>query len=95
MLLSLFGDDEKEEIAQARLAMSLAEVTGNPTDLSRASHALGWAPRHRRPDEAIAAFDRCVALARRGAGTRAVALRSPMSAAGRGDRRRRGGENQA
>jgi hypothetical protein len=28
---SLFADNEDEEIAQARLAMSVAQRTGNPT----------------------------------------------------------------
>jgi ATP/maltotriose-dependent transcriptional regulator MalT len=67
--ISLFGDDEDEEIAQARLANSLAARTCNPTSLALASYALGWALRHRHPDEAIAAFDRNVALARRAANT--------------------------
>jgi len=40
--------------------------------LALASFALGWALRHRHPDEALAAFDRCVALAKRGAGTIAL-----------------------
>jgi tetratricopeptide (TPR) repeat protein len=71
--LSLFGDDEDEEIAQARSAVSLAERTGNPTELAYASFALAWALRHRHPDEAIAAFDRYVALARSAATTSAVA----------------------
>jgi ATP/maltotriose-dependent transcriptional regulator MalT len=70
----LFADDEDEEIAQARLAMSLAEGTGNPTNLALALYALGWALRHRHPDEAIAAFDRCVVLSRRGASTVVLAL---------------------
>jgi hypothetical protein len=67
--LALFADDPDEEIAQGRLGMSLAERTGNPTILAVASYALGWALRHRHPDEALAAFHRCVVLARRGAGT--------------------------
>jgi hypothetical protein len=69
VIMSVFGDDEEEQIAQARLAMSLAERTGNPTNLARASFALGWAVRYRDPDEAIAALDRAVELGRRGAGT--------------------------
>jgi tetratricopeptide (TPR) repeat protein len=68
-MAQLSADDEDEQIAQARLAMSLAEGTGNPSNLAVASFALGWALRHRRPDEAMAAVDRFVALARRGAGT--------------------------
>ena len=60
--ISLFSDEEDEEIAQGRLAMSLAERTGNPSMLSLASFGLGWALRHRYPAEALAAFDRCVAL---------------------------------
>jgi hypothetical protein len=67
--LNLFADDENEEIAQARLAMSLAEGTGNPSNLALASFALGWALRHGHPDEAIARLDQHVALARRGAST--------------------------
>jgi predicted ATPase/class 3 adenylate cyclase len=67
--LNMFGDDEDEEIAQARLAMSLAQRTGSPSNLALASFALGWALRHRRPDEAITAFDRCVVLSRRAAYT--------------------------
>jgi predicted ATPase len=73
VLITLFADDEDEEIAQARLNMSLAERTGNPTNLALASYAVGWALRERHPDEAIAAFDRCVALRRSGAGTSALA----------------------
>jgi predicted ATPase len=76
----LFADDEDEEIAQARLAMSLAERTGNPSCLAVALHALGWALRHRHPDEAIAACDRCVALARRGANTGALAVALSLGA---------------
>jgi len=67
--LSLFADDQDEEIAQGRLGMSLAQRTGNPTILALGSFALGWALRRRHPDEALAAFDRSVALARRGAST--------------------------
>jgi predicted ATPase/class 3 adenylate cyclase len=59
---SEYADDEDEEISQARQAMSLAERSGNPTNLANGWYALGWALRHRHPDEAIAAFDRCVAL---------------------------------
>jgi tetratricopeptide (TPR) repeat protein len=62
-------DDEDEQIPQARLAMALAQRIGNPTNLAIASYALGRALRHRRRDEAIAAFDQAVALARRGAVT--------------------------
>jgi predicted ATPase/class 3 adenylate cyclase len=71
--IGLFADEEDQEIPQARLAMSLAERTGNPTNLALASLALGWALRHRRPEEAIVAFDRCVVLARRSASTPALA----------------------
>jgi predicted ATPase len=67
--LTLFADDEDEEIVQARQAVSLAQGTGNPTNLADASYALGWALRHRHPDEAIVAFDRYVALAGRAATT--------------------------
>jgi hypothetical protein len=67
--INLFADDEDEEVAQAHLAMTLAKRTGNPTNLALASFALGWALRHRHPDEAIAAFDRHVALARQAANT--------------------------
>jgi hypothetical protein len=65
--LTLFADDPDAAIAQARLGMSLAQGTGNPTRLALASYGLGWALRHRQPDEALAAFDQSVALARRGA----------------------------
>jgi tetratricopeptide (TPR) repeat protein len=71
--VNLFGDDEDEEIAQARLAMSLAHGTSNPSNLALASFALGWALGHRHPDEAIAAFDRCVVLSRRAASTGVLA----------------------
>jgi predicted ATPase/class 3 adenylate cyclase len=86
--LNLFADDEDEEIAQARVGMSLAHATSNPSNLASASFALGWALRHRQPEEAMAAFDRSVALARRGAGT--VSLYALLSlgarvAASRGD----------
>jgi predicted ATPase/class 3 adenylate cyclase len=74
VMTTLFADDEDEEIAQARQAMSLAEGTANPSCLALASFALGWALRHRHPDEAIAAFDRQVALARRAATTAALAV---------------------
>jgi hypothetical protein len=67
--LGLFGEDEDEEVYQARLAMSLAEGTGNPSNLAMASYALGWALRHRHPDESIAAFDRHLAMARRASNT--------------------------
>jgi predicted ATPase len=66
---SLFADDPDEEIAQGRLGMSLAQRTGNPSILALASFALGWTLRHRHPDEALAAFDQSVVLARRGAST--------------------------
>jgi predicted ATPase len=66
---SLFADDPDQEIAHARLGMSLAQPTGNPTILALASYGLGWALRHRHPDEALAALDQSVALARRGAST--------------------------
>jgi ATP/maltotriose-dependent transcriptional regulator MalT len=69
VILGLFADDPDEEIAQARLGMSLAERTANPTVLAQASFALGSALRHRHPDEALAAFDQSVLLARRGAST--------------------------
>jgi ATP/maltotriose-dependent transcriptional regulator MalT len=71
--VTLFADDEDEEIAQARLSMSLAESTGNPTQLALASYALLWALGHRHPDEAGAAFDQHVALARGGASTMTLA----------------------
>jgi len=71
--LSLFADDADEQIAQGRLGMSLAQRTGNPTILALGSFALGFALRHRHPDEALAAFDRSVALARGGASTIAMA----------------------
>jgi predicted ATPase len=70
---SLFADDPDKEIAQARLAVSLAQRTGNPTILAVASLALGWALRHRHPDEALASFDQSVALARGGASTLTLA----------------------
>ena len=69
MALGLFADDPDEAIAQARRGMSLAQRTGNPTRLALASYGLGWALRHRQPDEALAAFDQSVTLARRGAST--------------------------
>jgi hypothetical protein len=77
VIFALFADDEDEEIAQARLAMSLAQRTGNPTCLTLASYALGWALRHRHPEETIAAFDRCVALAKRADGT--ISMPSALS----------------
>jgi predicted ATPase/class 3 adenylate cyclase len=64
---SLFADDPDEEIAQGRLAILLAQRTGNPTLLANASFALGKALRGRHPDEAVAAFDQVVALAKGGA----------------------------
>jgi hypothetical protein len=79
--LSLFADDPDEEIAQGRLGMSLAQRTGNPTILALGSYALGYALRHRHPDEALAALDRSVALARRGAST--IALPSALTYAAR------------
>jgi predicted ATPase len=66
--------DEDEQITQARLAMSLAQATGNPSNLALASFALGLALRYRHPDEAVAAFDRNVALARHGAGGNPLAV---------------------
>jgi tetratricopeptide (TPR) repeat protein len=72
--LDLFAEDEDEEIARARLAMSLAEGNGNPSNLALASFALGWALRHRHPDEAVAAFDRHVALARHAATTNVLPI---------------------
>jgi tetratricopeptide (TPR) repeat protein len=72
--IQLSPDDEDEAIAQARLAMSRAEDTGNPSNLALASYFLGWALCHRRPDEAMAAFDRFLGLARRGAGTVPLAV---------------------
>jgi predicted ATPase/class 3 adenylate cyclase len=77
---NLFVEDEDEEISQARLAMSLAERTGNPWNLAFASWALGWALRHRHPGEAIAAFDRCVALARRAASTNVLPVALSLGA---------------
>jgi hypothetical protein len=64
---SLFADDPEEEIAQGRLGMTLAQRTGNLTTMSIASFALGKALRHRHPDEALAAFDQVVVLAKCGA----------------------------
>jgi predicted ATPase/class 3 adenylate cyclase len=80
VMSNLFADDEDEEIAQARLAMSLARRTGNPTNLARASQALGLALRHRHPDEALAALDRYVALAKRAANTSALAAALSVAA---------------
>jgi predicted ATPase/class 3 adenylate cyclase len=82
---ALFADDEGEEIAQARRAMVLAERLGNPSSLANAAYALGWALRHHDPNEAIAAFDRSIAL-----GVRIVSLPLALSfsariAASRGD----------
>ena len=65
--ISLFAGDEDEEIAQARLGMTLAEQVGNPSCLATASYALGWALRYRDPDRAFSAFDHCVTLAELGA----------------------------
>jgi hypothetical protein len=69
VMIALFADDEDEEIAQARLAMSLVQGTGNPSSLALALYALGWALRYRDPHEALAACDRCVALNGQGAST--------------------------
>jgi hypothetical protein len=63
VMLSLYDDDEDEEIARARRSMATAERTGNPTLLADASYGLGWALRHRQPIEALTAFDRVPALA--------------------------------
>jgi predicted ATPase len=71
---SLFANDPDQEIAQARRGMSLAQRSGNPTMLALASYALGRALRHRHRDEALAAFDQSVALARRGASTLPLAV---------------------
>jgi hypothetical protein len=70
--VGLFVDDEDEEIAQARLAMALAEGIGNPSNLALALFALGWALRHRDPDESIRAFDAYVALAKHAPGTNTI-----------------------
>jgi predicted ATPase len=68
-----FADDPDQEIAQARLGMSLAQRTGNPTILAVASYALGLVLlRHRQPDEALAALDQSVALTKRGAASTVV-----------------------
>jgi hypothetical protein len=67
--LNLYADDPDEENSQARLAMSLAQRTANPTMLAVASYTLGWVLRHRHPEEALAAFDQSVALDKRGAST--------------------------
>jgi ATP/maltotriose-dependent transcriptional regulator MalT len=64
---SLFADNPDEEIAQGRLAMALAQRTGNPTVLSIASFALGTALHHRDPDKALVAFDQVALLAKQGA----------------------------
>jgi hypothetical protein len=88
VILGLFADDPDEEIAQGRLAMSLAERTGNPTILAQASFAIGSALRHRHPDEALAAFDQSVLLVRRGASTIILATAlsyGAQAAASRGD----------
>jgi hypothetical protein len=69
---SLFAGDPDEEIAQGRLAMSLARRTGNPTSLALASFALGKVLRHRHRDEALAALDQSVEMVRRGASTAVV-----------------------
>jgi ATP/maltotriose-dependent transcriptional regulator MalT len=71
--INLLADDPDKEIAQGRLGMSLAQRTGNPTILALASYAVGWALRHRHPNEALAAYDQSVLLARRGASTIALA----------------------
>jgi predicted ATPase len=86
--INLFADDPDEEIAQGRLGMSLAQPIGNPTILALASYTLGYALRHRRPDEALAALDQSVALARRGAGTIALPIAltfAALAAASLGD----------
>jgi predicted ATPase/class 3 adenylate cyclase len=70
--VSLFSHDEDEEIAQARLAKKLAEGLSNPTNLAIASFGLGWALRHRDPDQAMAAFNESVALNSRGAAASTV-----------------------
>jgi predicted ATPase len=72
VMIALFADDEDEEIAQARLAMSLVQGTGNPSSLALALFALGWALRYREPHEALAAFDQCVALDEQGASTNSL-----------------------
>jgi hypothetical protein len=64
---SLFADDPDEEIAQGRLAIALAQRTGNLTLLSIASFSLGKALHHRHPDEALTSFDQVEVLAKRGA----------------------------
>jgi hypothetical protein len=61
------ADDQEEEIAQARLAIP-GRGHRQPVQPGPASGALGWALRHRDPDQAMAAFDRYLPLARRGAG---------------------------
>jgi predicted ATPase len=68
----LFADDPDEEIAQGRLAMMLAQRTGNPTNLALACYALGLALRYRHPDEALVAFDQSVVVVGRGASTAAL-----------------------
>jgi hypothetical protein len=78
--IRLFADDENEEIAQARLAVTLAEHIGRPSSLVDASYALGCALSYRHPCEAVAAFDRCVALSKRAASTNALALALSLGA---------------
>jgi hypothetical protein len=90
---SLFADDPDEEIARGRLAMSLAQHSGNPTNLAAASFALGKALRHR--DEALAAFEQVVALAQRGASGALAGSAVLRGAAGRSARRRWRRESQA
>jgi predicted ATPase/class 3 adenylate cyclase len=63
VMLSLYADDEDEEIARARRAVAMAERIANPTLLASTSYALGWALRHRHPGEALVAFDGVPALA--------------------------------
>jgi predicted ATPase len=70
--VSLFADDEEQEITQARLAKKLAEGLGNPSMLAMASYGLGWALRHRDLDEAMAEFDQSVTLNSRGAANSTV-----------------------
>jgi hypothetical protein len=63
----LFSGQPENEISQGRLAISLAQRTANPTSLAYSSYALGKALRHHLPDQALAAFDRSVALVKHGA----------------------------
>jgi hypothetical protein len=100
MGVTIFADDEDEEIAQARICMTLAQRTGNPTCLAVASYSLGWALRNRHPDEAIVALDGYVALPGHAASGSALAHAlavGPRVAASQGRRRgrRRRSEDQA